>query len=1223
MTPESPRLVGNQKVAVEDLENSIFLSAGAGSGKTRVLVERYIRLLDTQRASVGQIVAFTFTEKAAKEMRDRIRQACDKRIIQASSPKSRSRWRRHKRDLENARISTIHGFCTRILRENAVAAGIDPRFVVLDDAEAHVLLSRCVEETLSELLAQEDADAVAVVAEFGLSDTRAMLGDIIVHRDVVELAGLSDPGAQMPATEVLESLQLEAVRQARKVLCTAPVSGAHKLLMSLTEIDPTDKLAQSIDRVLEAASALMNSETAATLYPHVGTLAKARYNMGAQDKWPDKDTLAAARDAVKCIKQAISDNVPDVAQELTALDERADDLAKAVRRLFDRILPRYEQAKGNGTQLDFLDLELCARALLRDNASVRNRYRDTFKHVMVDEFQDTNILQKEIIWALAGQDPLDLDSPPVPGRLFMVGDAKQSIYRFRRADVSVFNRTQEQLSAAGQCNTLRLKKNFRSAPDLMDVFNCLFSHEAVMGTGEPVVAYEARYEAMAAVRERPNRSYAAELLLVRAFEDEATGKTTKTSDLRDTEARCIAERIEAMVSGKEAGIVAEPDGVRYGDIAILLRSMTDVHIYERALREAEIPYYVIAGQGFYRRQEVLDLLNCLRAIYNPLDEIALAAVLRSPLFSLSDETLYWLCEQRDAFDEAGTPLWQALLQVMNSTDPGHLKPNEHAKAQRAAEILSELRRQKEHLRISELLNVVVERTGATAAQLTQFMGKQRASNIHKLIDIARRFDGQRWLSLADFIAYVSDLTMAEVREGEAPLEGEEDDVVKIMTIHKAKGLEWPVVIVPDIGRKLVHGADRAWILQPGHGLGLRLRDADGKRQPTVRFNAISNKEQAMETAEARRLLYVACTRAQDYLILSGSVKKKPPKGDDVWLNWLQEVCDLESADTKCEISLANGVSIRFETRTAEERSGRVVTGKPMPARYQSALLAGSSIEAPEDAELRRRLERQVQPVPAGERIRFSVTELARLHTCPRQHFLKHVQEVPEYRHERLRRHVRGRLSPRDKGTIAHRILQRLDAFGQERLEELISSAIREGGRQSSECGSLVEEFKSMVEWFRTSDVGQRCAQAETIQSEAAFVLHVDGAVLEGQIDKILRTRSGSYELIDFKTGHPDDFGESDASHLQLRIYAFAVHQLFGGWPTMVTLVFPQERREIAVSCSRDEHEISQTVVQLLHEARLGDDTPLPGPHCRQCGYVQLLCPQGRRWMHEHEGQGAE
>lgn len=256
-------------------------------------------------------------------------------------------------------------------------------------------------------------------------------------------------------------------------------------------------------------------------------------------------------------------------------------------------------------------------------------------------------------------------------------------------------------------------------------------------------------------------------------------------------------------------------------------------------------------------------------------------------------------------------------------------------------------------------------------------------------------------------------------------------------------------------------------------------------------------------------------------------------------------------------------------------------------------------------------------------MRFSVTELARLHTCPRQHFLKYVQEVPEYRHERLRRRAQGRLSPRDKGTMAHRILQRLDAFGQERLEDLISSTIRESGRHPAECGDLTEELTRMVEWFRTSDAGRRYRQATAVQSEAAFVLRMDGAMLEGQIDKLLWARDGSCEIIDFKTGHPEDFGESDTSRLQLRIYAFAVHQLLGQWPTAMTLVFPDEEREVAVSCSRNEREISQTVAQLLHNARVGDDTPLPGPHCRRCGYVRLLCPQGRRWVHEHEGNRAE
>jgi ATP-dependent helicase/nuclease subunit A len=849
------------------LDQNLVVAAGAGSGKTRVLVERYLRLL-TAGAPVApdngtppaprDILAITFTEKAAREMRDRVRRAVEERARLASSAAERIIWENHRASVEAASIGTIHSFCATLLRAQPAESGIDPQFEVLDEIQRGLLLSDSVDAALNSAAAEDQpaavlADGLPVLRDtFSLDELRGILMGMVLGGGEVRaaIAELPTTAADLVAhwNRTMADVQAETLTE---LLSSASWRDASATLNRLAGSAPaTDKIGGQV-QTIAAWLADLERRDPATM-PDFAALDTINLQGGSKKGWADPADKDAAKAALRALRDsyrahaALLGHIPD-----EELEQRSALAVLALCQLYSSTEETYTARKMQQDVLDFDDLERYARELLEHKPDVRARWQAEFQAILVDEFQDTNDEQRAIIYALAGYEPpLDTDTPP---GLFVVGDDKQSIYRFRGADVSVFLKVAKQI-AAQHGRRVAMDTSFRTHPLLLNWINRV--SEAVFARERPLQPYEITFEPLRAHRPAPEHGCCVELHIV--------SSDGSAAEQRQQEGRILAQRIQALTEGAAGRVVYdEQAGWRipeYGDVVLLCQASTVFSFYEDALNEAGIPYLTTAGRGYYGRQEVQDLIHLLQVLNDPADELALVGVLRSPLFALDDATILRL---RFAFRRS---LWSALL----TCDPDSAANPEPLRF--ARDTLRDLHAMRGRLSVVELLRAALAETGYLATISGLDNGAQRRANVEKLLSAARTAGSG---GLVAFSAYLDDLLKAEAREGEAPLEAEGS--VRLMTVHRSKGLEFPIVVLPDLGRRSLR-QQPLWLARRDYGLALRLRDHVGETQQSSAYQLALRAEQRMEQAERERLLYVALTRASDYLLLSG-----PPRtttGDD-------------------------------------------------------------------------------------------------------------------------------------------------------------------------------------------------------------------------------------------------------------------------------------------------------------------------------------------------------
>jgi ATP-dependent helicase/nuclease subunit A len=529
----------------------------------------------------------------------------------------------------------------------------------------------------------------------------------------------------------------------------------------------------------------------------------------------------------------------------------------------------YDLLKVRHGVLDFQDLLVQTRNLLRDDAGVRERLQRRYRFVLIDELQDTDPVQMELVELLTGAD-LTL------GKLFAVGDHSQSIYRFRGADVQLFKQLRRRMPHEGR---LGLTRNFRSQPAILDFVNALvgssFAEAPDRWRQTGLEDYEPLHAHFAQVNPGPCVEF---LWSPRADEDLA-------NEARATEAAWIARRIAAMVRQSEKLVTEDGQlrSVRPGDIVLLFRAMTNVELYESALRGEGLDYYLVGGRAFFAQQEIYDLLNLLRALENPQDEVSLAGTLRAPFCCLSDEALYVL-------SRPGKGLWAGLHDDIARS---HLSDDDRPRADLAARNLAGWRAAKDRLPIAGLINRVFADCGYDAATQFEFLADRKLANLWKLVDLARRFDRSGLFGLAEFIARLGDLVKSQPREEQAATQPENADVVRLMSIHQAKGLEFPVVFLVDMAAPV--GSRHPPVAHWDARLGCVVRPPSEDPPPFTDFGwkLWQAGEEVEDWREDLRTLYVACTRAEDYLVLSASLKDSF-RPDGAWMQLLAERFDLRS-----------------------------------------------------------------------------------------------------------------------------------------------------------------------------------------------------------------------------------------------------------------------------------------------------------------------------------------
>ncbi len=1188
-------LTDTQRRIVEDLGASACVTSGAGCGKTRVLVARYIHLLEQDPdVPLSAVAAITFTEKAAAQMRDRIRDACRDRVHRAQRDGDAvrlARWRQRLWDVDVAPINTIHGFCGSLLRQWPVEAGVDPNFAVLDETQSAFLRQDVVSAALERGLDAEDGDLLLILDHFRLPEVREVLGAMLAGQREV-LLRTAGPAMDRSDEEILRRLKREVdervLGRLRETLESPDVREAVQALARIGG-DPTDKREIVRREALAQAERLRRAHAADTALAAARRLAEdITLRGGSAKRWPSKADLDAAKNALRDLRDAFREAV----KHLPAFDEAVEQehlaLARAFYRTAVRTIDAYEAAKRDRSALDFEDLQIRARDLLRDRPRVRQACRRHFRALLVDELQDTNLLQFEIVEHLATDGEGDPSAAALRrGALFAVGDPKQSIYRFRGAEVEVFARARDRVPARGRRG---LEASFRLTPGLATLVNHLFA---------PLMGQD--YDPVEGVAPQAGPAVAEVLHTV-----PRGGDGFRAGEGHVAEARRLAARLEEIVSGGEVTVhdaaTGEDRPVRWDDVAILLRRTGHLHVYEEALEARGIPYYVVAGRGFYKQQEVLDVVNLLRVLEDPTDDLHLAGVLRSPMFAVSDEGLYLL-------KSAGPTLHEALPHAPDVTE---LHPEDRRGLSRAARRLDAWRHLKDRMTLAALVEHLVFESGYAASAVGRFGGARAYANLRQMVELARDFERGGLSAVADYVRYVTDVMQSEMRAEQAPVEVPGSNTVRLMTIHKAKGLEFPVVVLPDAAYAPRHPSPPCMI-HPLTGLALRIRGDDGERVSSAAMTLARADEADALGAEDLRLFYVAITRAQAYLILSSHEPYRSPGSGAPWLDQFLDALGVDRAGDgrTVDLNATARVRVTMEPPPAHEASRGRHRGGPRDVfaegrvrweRFRERAAAAASKAADRLAQVA-----GVAVPPAPPRT-LSATSLASYRTCPRRYWWSEVQGLGTAAPEPT-----AGLSPRTWGTLAHRAMELATEPGEAASRAAAEAALRDAP-PATDRDALRRDLEAVLEAFWAGPLGRRVAEARSVLRELPFVLALDATAVRGTMDLLLETDDGEWEVVDYKTARPPADGETggaaEAYALQLDLYAMAAARWLGRPPARASVYFLKHDvyrpRSVTRAGLKENAKIVREILACI--ARNRYDTQYDTP-CATCD-LAVVCAKG-------------
>lgn len=1054
-----------QEAAAHRTGQDVCVVAGPGSGKTRVLTERFAWLVTERGIAPDRVLAITFTEKAATEIKERLVKHFEHDFTV-------------REQIERAYVSTIHAFCARLLRENSIAAAIDPEFRVLDAAQSAPLLNSTVDDVLEDLYRTEPETMRRFLRSLAVGTYRGsflpdLAGSFVEIYETLRIGGASVAAVRTPPPSY-EALAARLEEILAEILSDRPAART-----------PTQVEAHA--RVREWSAALTGanwSDVTPQLLGILGAKVPARSlvrGSAAQRHNAERQKLAAELRAILVTHYYAAER----------------DLAASI---LERVDTLYRRRKRALSALDFDDLEEAAIGLLESHPEVRRRIQASFDFILMDELQDTNPLQWKLIRLVRSKD-----------NFFAVGDANQSIYGFRHADPALFHGYRDSLRQAGlQIDPLHT--NYRTRPQVLDAVNLAFQKA---GGIEPHVL-----EAGSNFCGKDTPSV--EVIVVPA-EDADAGEAI--------ECRWVARRIAELAGTLRITCKETSRPARFGDFAILTRANQSTGELQRALDEFGIPSIVLGGETFFDTREIRDLKMLLDVLVNPCNEVSLAGLLRSPMFGLTDEELLELCHRHKCLSEA-----------VRHEPPRHWST------------IEELRRKRNTTSPDRLLQRVIDESDYESG-----LNERARGNVEKFLSTLRGRYTRNPRPLAEIAAEIEDAAP----ESEAP-PADYGDAVRLMTMHKAKGLEFPVVFLPYLHKGRSNDFPvLSYTAQYGLGIKWREPGGSGSLSDCIR-EANKAIDREARDAEENRLLYVGMTRAQEHLVLSWTYTER-----------------VRASCWAALLSTAFGLDLKSQAASTDHIRLHIAAGAPAPLeREQQAATAPSVpvLDRVASAELHESA--------------ISVTDVSRFLECPRKYFIN--------------RYLRWDTRPRT-----------LREIEEEDLDEIADSI------DASELGTQVHallagvpvddpapEALQLAERFRGSDLGRMVAAARHVEREWDFVMDVDGVVVRGQVD--LWFEAGrDLVIVDYKTDRvksPVDPASVRGYALQIQIYAEAIRRATGKPATRGLLHFLRTGDQVEVDVSPLARSAALgTVRDLVQAQQRLDFGQRKGEQCAGCDHVRGWC----------------
>ncbi|MDR7857270.1 UvrD-helicase domain-containing protein [Tissierella sp.] len=1037
-----------QQIAINTIDKNVAVNAGAGTGKTKVLTERFVHILENGNLEDGKeiesIVAITFTKKATQEMTDRIRKEIRKNFSKGS------KWRMYYRDMDKSNISTIHSFCAKILRENPIEAKLDPLFEVLEDSVSTKLLKESIREVLNNGI-EKDEEVYKLLRLFKKNSTDFIVNDFYDVYNKIRTVGISFEELKEKSLDYIKKLKIE---ESDLIIIKETF---HYLIDKLPKNSKIYKLREDVNWIRFIEGDYDENEL-----PKI--LAYLYDNIGTSTKEPEKIDLLKKTMA----KTLLGSEVNNINYYNTVLDLLID------------ININYDLKKREIGGLDYDDLQIMVLKLL-DNEFIRNMYQDKFKYIMIDEFQDTNELQKNIFYKLATVNK-KLDK----SNLFVVGDPKQSIYGFRGADLDVFYDVIEDIKLISNEDTITLQKNYRTVGTVISFINNIFG-QLMPNKYSPLKEFHISENQI-------------DVEILENINLQVPIGQNQNNYYRHFEAELIAKRIKELVISKK---------FKYGDFAILFRATTRNHIYEDALKNFGIPYYNSGGKRFFLQQEILDLINALKSISNPYDTIATIGFLRSPLIGLSDRIIYWILKSKDS------TVYNSLVEVENNS---YLSDEEKRSIIDARSLIDELYLMKNLYDLSKLVDTLISKTYFIQSLLLKQGGKQSVANVYKFRDIVKEYEKRNIATMEDFIDYLEE--SKERDESQGKTESENADVVKILTIHKSKGLQFPVVIVPEMSTS-GRGNYPNILFDKNIGIGVQFGST------RALYDSIRKEADRKDKEERERILYVAMTRAEKMLILGNQGK------DSGFKKMIKDLINPDQCKIISDIDMDMEGYSSVNLINKELVNHRESTNVQLPLLYQISDHNKKTLE------------------------RFSISQYLSFIDCNRKFYMDYYRKIVTYEEPNEKSNNDSYLTGLEKGNIIHKFIEHYKLGMDQKI--LLEKVCKSFGTNYND--SIYEKLTPYINNY----LKEYNEDYDQIYIEKPFYLKIKDSFITGVIDRV-NIKNGKAEIIDFKTNRVTNKNELINHYLpQLQLYAYVVKEVMEIELDSVGILFLEDGEFVKIS----------------------------------------------------------